>query len=389
MVQAAYEAGARFVQVDWIDSPTARQRLLYSTPDDLDYFPGYEVDRHQYMLDNRWARLALVGPEYPDVFDDVDASAMRRAGQARSQALKFYMDKVMANQVQWCVAAVPTRAWAAQVLPDLAAAAAVDELWRQVLSVCRVNAHDPAVAWSAHDAALRRVVDFLAEKEIRAIRLVDTLVDREGKPRTDLTVGLTDKPVWMGVAAQTPDGTVFFPNMPTEEVFTTPHNRRTNGWVSTSKPAYPFDREVRDAWFRFVDGEVAEYDAGRGKGVLDELFAIDGARRLGEVALVDVTSPVNQTGLIFYETLFDENAACHIAFGNAYPDGLQGGSSLSEVELEAAGVNQSPTHVDVMIGTETMTVYGECADGSIVTIMENGRFAGASGTRDGNASPIE
>ena len=144
VVQAAYEASARFVQVDWIDSPTARQRLLYSAPKDLDYFPGYEVDRHQYMLDNRWARLALVGPEYPDVFDDVDASAMRRGGQARSQALKFYMDKVMSNHVQWCVAAVPTRAWAAETSPDLAAAAAVDELWRQVLSVCRVDARDPS-----------------------------------------------------------------------------------------------------------------------------------------------------------------------------------------------------------------------------------------------------
>ena len=374
VAQVAYEAGAKYVQVDWIDTPTAKERFLHSQPEYLDYFPRYEIDRHQYMLDNRWARLALVGPEYPDVFDAIDPSAMRRAALIRSQMLKFYMDKVMANAVQWCVAAVPTRAWAVQVFPNLPGVDAVDQLWRQVLHICRVNMQDPSSAWLDHNTALNRVVGFLAQRDIRRVHFLDSVVDEDGIPRTDLTVGLTDQPVWLGAAAETPDGTVFFPNMPTEEVFSTPHRLRTDGWVRTSKPAYPFEREVTDAYFRFVDGEVVEYEAVRGKEVLDELFSIDGARRLGEVALVDIGSPVNQTGLMFYETLYDENATCHIAFGNAYPDGMQGGSALSEEELAAAGVNQSPSHVDVMIGTETMNVLGECGDGSTVAIMENGRF---------------
>ncbi len=375
VIAAAYDAGAKYVHVDWIDTPSSKQRFLHSEPDFLDYLPGYEVERHQYLLENGWARLALVGPEYPDVFDDVEPAAMRRSAVARAEMLKFYADRVMANDVQWCVAGVPTRAWASQVFPDLPGEEAVERLWQTVMQTCRVDEADPDAAWLAHDAALHRVIEFLAANQVRSVRFVDSQLDDDGKPLTDLTVGLTDRPVWVGAGARTPDGALFFANMPTEEVFCTPHNRRTQGYARITKPAYPFEREVRDAWFRFEDGEVVEYQAASGQSVLDELFGIEGARQLGEVALVDVSSPIYQSGLLFYETLFDENATCHIAFGNAYPDGVEGGSSLSVEELAAAGANQSPIHVDVMIGSDTMNVYGECADGATVVLMENGRFA--------------
>ena len=281
----------------------------------------------------------------------------------------------MANDVQWCVAGVPTRAWASQVFPDLPSDQALDQLWQTVMQTCRVYEEDPPAAWLAHDAALHRVIEYLAEKQVRSVRFVDSQLGDDGKPLTDLTVGLTDRPVWVGAGSRTPDGTLFFANMPTEEVFSTPHNQRTQGYARITKPAYPFEREVTGAWFRFEDGEVVDYGAATGQQVLDELFSIDGAKRLGEVALVDLSSPIYQSGLLFYETLFDENATCHIAFGNAYPDGLEGGSSMTEEQLADAGANQSPSHVDVMIGSDTMCVYGECADGSTVTIMENGRFA--------------
>lgn len=371
---AAYEAGAKYVQIDWIDTPALKQRFLHSRTEFLGYFPGYEIARHEYMLEQGWARLSLVGAEYPEIFDDVDATAMRRTAVARSQALKFYMDKMMANQVQWCVAGVPTRAWAKQVFPDLAGEEALQHLWRTVLRTCRVDREDPRSAWLTHDEKLNRVVAFLDAKEVRSVRFVDSRVDEEGMPLTDLSVGLTDAPVWLGAGSKTPDGTLFFANMPTEEVFTTPHSKRTEGWVRISKPAFPFEREVHDALFRFGGGQVIEYDARIGKPVLDEFFEIEGAKRLGEVALVDISSPINRSGLIFYETLYDENATCHIAFGNAYPDGIRGGSMLSSKELAEAGANQAPAHVDMMIGTETMNVFGESADGTIVTLMENGRF---------------
>lgn len=214
----------------------------------------------------------------------------------------------------------------------------------------------------------------MAANQVRTIRYFDPVPGPNGKPVSDLTIGLTDKPAWVGAAAYRPDGVQFLPNMPTEEVFTTPHSQRTEGYIRTSKPGFPFDREVRDAYFRFAEGEIVEFHAAKGEEVLAQFFEIDGARRLGEASLVDARSPINQSGLIFYETLFDENAVSHIAFGRAYPDGVEGGAQMSREALIAAGVNQSDTHVDFMVGTDTMQVIGLCADGREVTIMENGRF---------------
>ncbi len=356
------------------DAPTSKQRFLHSDPDFLDYFPGYEKERHQYWLSNHWARLALVGPEYPNTFDDVNASIMRRAAVARSSMLTFYMNRMMANDIQWCVAAAPTRAWAQQIFPDLSGSEALEELWKLVLHTCRVDTEDPTLAWQEHCARLNNVIDTLAQKHVRSVRFVDSAKDEQGQTLTDLTVGLTDKPVWMGVDSQTPEGTSFIANMPTEEVFSTPHNQRTEGYVRTTKPAFPFEREVRDAYFRFEAGEVVEFSAENGEETLEEMFAIDGAKRLGEVALVDISSPIYQSNLTFYETLFDENATCHIAFGSAYPEGYEGGTEMTEEQLTVVGVNRSQTHVDMMIGSPTMNVFGSCVDGTTITIMENGKF---------------
>ncbi len=374
---AAYQAGARYVQVDWIDTPITRSRLLYSQPDHLDFFPEYEVARHREMVEDRWARLALVGAEFPTIFDDVDPALMRRVASVRSKKVKFYTQAVMANQLQWCVAAVPTAAWATQVFADLATDEAISQLWQAILRLCRIDQADPVAAWHQHDHHLKQVANFMARNQVRSIRYFDPTPGPDGKPATDLTVGLTDRPVWIGGSSFTPGGVEFQPNMPTEEVFTTPHNGRTEGWVRTSKPAFPFEREVNNAYFRFAQGELVEFQAEKGQGVLEEFFQIPGARRLGEVSLVDERSPVNQSGLIFYETLFDENAVCHMAFGRAYPEGLENGSTLSEEALRAQGVNESDTHVDFMIGTPTMQVMGICQDGRTVAIMEQGQFTAA------------
>ncbi|HXF61058.1 MAG TPA: aminopeptidase [Caldilineaceae bacterium] len=372
--EVAYRRGARLVHVDWQDTPLAKARLLYSAPEYLGYFPDYEVTRHRQMVDERWARLALVGPEFPDLLDDVDPAAMRTVAQARAQALKFYMEASMANQLQWCVAGAPTQAWAAKVFPDLPSQEALTQLWRIVLQTCRVDQLDPAAAWRAHDELLKGVVAFMARKQVQSVRFFDPAPGPDGKPRTDLTVGLTDRPQWLGASAERPDGVRFFPNMPTEEVFSTPHHARTTGYARSSKPAFPFQREVRDAYFRFEQGELVEFSAAAGQEVLEQFFAINGTRRLGEVALVDVRSPVNQANVVFYETLFDENAACHIAFGKAYPDGVVDGSSLDEAELRALGVNEADAHLDVMIGTPTIQVIGRCADGSEALIIAQGSF---------------
>jgi len=373
----AYEAGARHVEVLWQDPLVSKIRFQHVQRDYLGFVPEYEVARAHEMLDNGWARIALTGDEYPDAYEEVDPALQREFRQSWHKKLGFFMQRMMNNEVAWCVAGVPVAPWAQKVFPGLDAAAATERLWELVLRVCRADQPDPAAAWWEHDARLKKVSAFMDRHQVRAIRYLDQRPGPDGKASTDLTVGLTDRPNWSCGSSDSAAGLPFFANIPTEEIFSTPHNQRTEGWVRTSKPGFPFERELLNAWFRFERGEVVEWRADKGQDVLDELFQIDGARRLGELSLVDVRSPINQSGLIFYDTLFDENAVCHIAFGRGYPEGIQGGSKLSAEELDALGLNSSDTHVDLMIGAETMQVIGTCADGSEVLIMENGMFVDA------------
>lgn len=374
LVSAAYQAGAPYVHVEWSDDMLLRTRLDYASSDSLDYFPDFEVARYRQMAEEKWARLAIVGPEYPDILDAVDPKRIRLVNQARSRKIKFYAQAQMANQFQWCLVAAATPAWAKKVYVDLPEEEAVAQLWQMILRSSRVDHPDPVAAWEQHDRQLQHLAAFMEKRQVRSIRYVDRTPGPDGKPRTDLKVGLTDRPVWVGGSSPTPDGIRFFANMPTEEIFSTPHRARVDGWLRTSKPTFPFGREVDNAWIKIEDGCVVDFSAEVGYDILEQFFEVPGARRLGEVALVDVRSPINQTGLLFHEILFDENAVCHVAFGEAYPEGMAGSEGLSAAELEAAGVNQSDTHLDVMIGTPAMDVLGTCADGSEVMVMRQGRF---------------
>ncbi len=373
----AYEAGARHVEVLWQDPLVSKIRLQHVQREHLGFIPEFEVARANEFLDDRWARIALVGEEYPDAFEEVEPAALREYQRSVYQKLGFFQQRMMNNEVSWCVAGVPVAPWAQKIYPEMDPAAALERLWETVLRVCRADQPDPQAAWQQHDVNLKKVSAFMDRQQVRAVRFLDSQPGPDGKPATDLTVGLTERPNWIGGASDNAAGLPFFANIPTEEVFSTPHRARTEGWVRTSKPGYPLQREVLDAWFRFEAGEVVEWRAAKGQDVLDQLFQIPGARRLGEVALVDVRSPINQSGLVFHNILFDENAVCHIAFGRAYPEGIKGGSKLSAEELDALGLNSSETHNDLMIGSDTMQVIGTCADGSEVMIMEDGMFVDA------------
>lgn len=374
---AAYDAGASHVEVIWLDPLATRIRYQRVGREHLGFIPEFEVARAHEILDNRWARISLTGDEYPDAYEDVDPALLREYRQSWYKQLGFFSQRTMNNEIAWCVAGVPVAPWAQKVFPGLDAGAATERLWELVLSVCRADQPDPLAAWSEHDARLKKVSAFMDRHQVRAIRYLDQRPGPDGRAATDLTVGLTDRPFWSCGTSVNAAGQLFFANIPTEEIFSTPHNQRTEGWVRTSKPGFPFEREVLDAWFRFERGEVVEWRAEKGQDVLDELFQIPGARRLGELSLVDVRSPINQSGLIFHDTLFDENAVCHIAFGRGYPEGIAGGNELSQDELAALGLNHSDTHEDLMIGTDTMQVLGDCVDGSQVVIMENGMFVDA------------
>jgi aminopeptidase len=374
LVAQAYDAGARHVDVRWSDPLTDKVRYQHIDQAYLGYLPEFEIARLNEMLDSGWTLIRLTGTEYPHALDDVDPSVIRRDRVARAQKTTFFQERVMNNEVSWCVAGAPTMPWAQQVFPDLEPEDALRRLWKLVLQVCRADQPDPLQAWRGHDARLKRIAGFLERSQVRAIRYLDETPGPDGRASSDLTVGLTDGPAWSCGSAITKDGRPFFANIPTEEVFSTPHRERARGWVRTSKPGFPFGREVSGATFRFQDGEVVEWSAETGQDVLDQLFEIPGARHLGELALVDVRSPINQSGLIFHDTLFDENAACHIAFGRGYPEGIKGGSEMDSETLTAMGLNRADTHLDLMIGTPAMRVLGITADGGEVLIMDRGQF---------------
>ena len=372
-VQAAYKAGARYVHVQWNDAPTAHALLEFGDVDAVE-FPAYEVTRHRQMVDEGWARLAITGDEFPNLYDDIDPSAIRTWSIKRRRAIKFYQEAMMANRLQWCVAAVPTSAWAQRVFPELPAEPAIERLWREVLRLSMADGPDPIAAWNVLNQRLQTVSRYLMDNEVQAVHFLDPAEGPDGAPATDLVIGLADHARWVGGAACTPGGVVFQPNMPTEEVFCAPHRERTEGYVRTSRPCYPMEREVTGAYFRFENGRAVEFHAERGAEVLEQFLQVEDADRLGEVALVDSGSPVFESGLFFYETLFDENAACHIAFGQGYAECVENGAKLTQAELQAHGLNHADIHVDFMIGTATMNVSGICADGRRVPIMRAGKF---------------
>ena len=374
LVGAAYTADARLVEVDWIDPLLQKERLEKSRPEFLDYLPDNLTDQASERLQKGWAAISVVGKEFPHLMDGMDADGLRRMQTAFYQKLEVWRSAVMRNQVAWCVCAAPTRAWAAQVFPGLAGDAAQEALWQAILASAHVAADGSGTGWAEHIAQLEGVAGFLNSRPIDSLHFFDPAPGPDGKPSTDLTIGLTPQPFWVSGASPTTDGVVFSPNIPTEEAFVTPNRRRADGWTRSSKPFFPFDQEVTGAWFRFADGAVVDYGAQKGKALLDQFFSVKGCRRLGEVALVDAGSPIFQSGLIFYNTLFDENAAIHLAFGRGYAIGFRGGGTLDPEELDELGLNLSALHLDTMIGTETMGVTARYTDGSEIQIMLNGRY---------------
>lgn len=388
VAEAAYDAGARYVQIEYSDMRLQSIRIRKSSEEALEHLPGYFNEMARERRDDGWAALSLVGEEDPSLPTQLDPASLRILQTAEYRAMMPWRSSMMEMKQQWNVASLPTPAWAQKVFPDLAAGEALDRFWDEICRIIRLDAEDPFAAWQAHLANLESARSTLQARQVRALHFYDPTPAADGKASTDLTIGLTDHPNWAGGvgglgspeaggegnAAAPP---VFLPNIPTEELFTTPHRLRVDGWARTSRPSFPFRREVAEVTFRFEEGLVVEFSAGEGQEIYEQFFGVEGTRYLGEVALVDVSSPIFQSGLVYYSTLFDENAACHVAFGQAYPIGLAGGAELSPDELKAAGVNKSDLHLDVMIGTPTLNVTGHLSDGTELAIMREGRYTPA------------
>ncbi len=393
LASAAYDAGAKFVSFEYSDMRLQSIRVRKSSEQELEWLPTYLGAMAQERKDDSWAAISLVGEEDPSLPAQLDPNKLRILQTAEYRASMPWRSSMMEMKQQWNVAALPTPAWAQKVFPELEAGEALPRFWEEIRRIIRLDADDPLAAWQEHLGNLAAARSTLQSKQVQALHFFDPEPGPDGKPSTDLTIGLTDRPHWAGGNSglgtegdensqgekdsgglETP---AFLPNIPTEELFTTPHRLRVNGWMRTSRPSFPFRREVAEVTFRFEDGCVVDFSAGEGQDVYEQFFAVEGTRYLGEVALVDVSSPIFQSGLTYYNTLFDENAACHVAFGQAYPIGLEGGAELSAEELFEAGVNSSDLHQDVMIGTATLDVTGHLSDGGELEIMRQGRYTPA------------
>lgn len=367
LVKCAYEHGASYVTVNWIDGAVSRYAYDYASLERFETMPAWSSERVNSMARNGAAVLTILS-EDPLVMRGADQAKMRARTVAAHEACKPYYDAIDFGEMRWCIAAAASEQWAAQVFPQCSAAQATEKLWDAILDASRVN-KDPLAAWDEHQKSFSARKEWLNSQHFAALHYT-------ASNGTDLFVGLIDKAHWEGGGQMGADGTYFFPNIPTEEVFTSPDRMRVDGVVYSALPLIHNGSPVRDFWIRFKDGQAVDFDAREGKDVLEAIITTDeNSCRLGECALVPFRSPIRDTGILFYETLFDENASCHLAFGKGFPECYENGYELSCLELLNAGVNDSATHVDFMIGTEDMNISGICADGTEVEIFVDGNWA--------------
>lgn len=370
IVEEAYHCGASDVRVVYSD-PTLK-RLKFEN-ESVEHFANhelksYDVEARMDYVKRGAANLALIS-EDPDLMDGIDSQKLQAFQQQNARAFKGYMESVQKNQFPWVVAAFPSKAWAKRVYPELSVEEAYIKFIDEVFDIVRIDGNDPVENWRQHIANLSVYAQKLQQKNYHALHYVS-----EG---TDLTVGLAKNHIWEDATSYVNGKEqAFIANIPTEEVFTAPDRNRVDGYV-TNKLPLSYNGTIIDQFkLMFKDGEIIDFSAEKGEAVLKDLINTDeGSRRLGEVALVPDDSPISNRNTIFYNTLFDENAACHLAIGSAYAFNIQGGTEMTVEEKIASGLNDSNVHVDFMIGSSDLTIYGIFEDGSKELVFENGNWA--------------
>ncbi len=362
----AYKAGAGLVTPLLSDPEVTLARYRSGSEASFERAAGWLYDGMAKAFDADTARLAVVG-EDPMLLAGQDTAKVSRANRANSVAYRPAMERITGFDVNWNIVAYPGAAWARQVFPDVAPEAAVGRLADAIFAASRVDRPDPVAAWTAHNAELRARTERLNGQRFAALHY--------SGPGTDLTIGLADGHEWHGGAATARNGVTCNPNIPTEEVFTTPHALRVEGHVSSTKPLSYQGTLIDGIAVRFAEGRIVEAAATRGLDVLNKVLDTDeGARRLGEVALVPHSSPISQSGLLFFNTLFDENAACHIALGQCYSKCFLDGASLTPEQIAARGGNTSAIHIDWMIGSDRIDIDGVHLDGARVPLFRKGEW---------------
>ena len=367
IVEQAYKAGAGLVTTILHDEAMTLARFEHGQDAGFDRAADWMFEAMGKAYTTGTARLAI-SADNPMLLAEMDPDHVARANKAASIARKPAMDPIVNMETNWNIVAYPTPEWAKTVFPDLDEEAAVDALFDAIFAASRIEGDDPVANWDAHTAVLRERVDWLNSHRFTALHYTG--------PGTDLMLGLAEGHIWKGGATTGKNGVSFQANIPTEEVFTCPHAYRVDGTVSSSKPLAHNGSLIDGIQVRFEAGRIVEATATKGQDVLRQLLkSDDGASRIGEVALVPHSSPISQSGILFYNTLFDENAASHIALGQCYADTIEGGDTLSPEELKQKGGNQSIIHVDWMIGSDRVDIDGVNADGSRTPVMRKGEWA--------------
>ena len=367
ITQEAYKLGAAEVIVQWTDDQIQREFLLHAATDRIENVPQSKIDQADEWLEKGASRISVVSAD-PDAFAGVDSQRVASYQAAAGKALMNLRKATQANKVSWTVVAAAGKQWAAKVFPELPEEKQVEALWDQIFKTTRVYEEDPVLAWKKHDEKLAKKAEELNREQFSALHYT--------APGTDIIIGLPKNHLWEGAGSYNARGEKFMANMPTEEVFTAPDSHRVDGYISSTKPLSYAGTIISGMKFTFKDGKVVDFSAEQGEDVLAKLLDTDeGARRLGEVALVPDPSPISQSGIIFFNTLFDENASNHLALGSAYAFSVKGGTEMSDEELAEAGLNRSQTHVDFMVGSDKMDIDGIREDGSTVPIFRNGDWA--------------
>ncbi|MFZ3579010.1 aminopeptidase [Virgibacillus sp. DJP39] len=367
VVRKAYEIGAKDVHINWVDDEITLLKYENAPDEVIADFPEWKVKLHDMYAEDGAAILSIRSTN-PDLLKDIDSGRVAKANKAAAQAMTNFRKYTMNDLITWSIISIPTGDWAQKIFPDKSQEDAVESLWEAIVKIVRVDQDDPVAAWDAHNAKLRVARELMNKKNYKKLIYK--------APGTDLELELPEGHIWKGGSAESAKSITFNPNMPTEEVFSLPHKYGVNGTVSSTKPLNYGGSLIDNFTLTFKDGKVVDYKAEQGEDTLKHLLETDeGATRLGEVALVPHESPVSQSGLIFYNTLFDENASCHIALGKAYPTNLEGGAYMNSEELDKHGVNDSLTHVDFMIGSENLDIDGVLQDGTTEAVFRNGTWA--------------
>ena len=363
----AYKAGAATVTTFYSDEETTLARYRHGHDDSFDRAPNWLYDGMAKAYENGAARLAIAG-DNPMLLAYEDPTKVGRANKATSIAYKPALEHISNFDINWNICSYPNPSWAKLVFPDMPIEEAVRKLADAIFAASRVDRDDPVAAWAEHNAELKKRSTWLNGERFAALHFTG--------PGTDLTVGLADGHEWHGGASTAKNGVTCNPNIPTEEVFTTPHALKVEGHVSSTKPLSHQGTLIDNIQVRFEGGRIVEAKASKGEAVLNKVLDTDeGARRLGEVALVPHSSPISASGVLFYNTLFDENASCHIALGQCYSKCFLDGASLSQDQIKAQGGNSSLIHIDWMIGSDKVDIDGIRADGSRVPVMRRGEWA--------------